>query len=64
MGRRKGKDCKYVCLLSLVDGGRRYRCCVKFDGFMLKHWRCVGKDHPDCPGFEKVERKKPKRKDS
>lgn len=31
---------------------RRVTWCCKErgqSGFMLKHWKCVGKDHPDCP---------------
>ena len=23
--------------------------CRKRHGFMLKHWRCLGLQHPDCP---------------
>ena len=34
------------------DGVRSKRvtwCCRERHGFMLSHWKCVGKDHPDCP---------------
>ena len=46
---KKGHKCKHLYLLQIRKGGRRYRCCDRLGGFMLKHWRCVGDDSAECP---------------
>lgn len=54
---KKGEGCKnlYTVQTPAVHGEghnkAKHRCCEKLGGFMLKNWRCVGKDSPDCPGF-------------
>jgi len=54
--RQKQKDhdtCKHGRLLQCSPYGaaRKHRVCSLLNGFMLKHWRCVGKDSAECPGY-------------
>lgn len=46
-----GEGCKRLIKATLGDGTRKYRVCAARHGFLLKQWRCVGQDSPDCPGF-------------
>jgi len=46
---KKSDDCEHLYRLRLNEAKRTYRCCRKRVGVLLKTWRCVGKDNPDCP---------------
>ena len=60
---KKGEGCKHLYYFLIgghtgapfTDGKRnpprKWRCCAKRAGFMLKMWRCLGKDSPQCPGY-------------
>lgn len=53
MARPKGEGCPHLYTTALNASvqtyNRRYRCCTLRGGFMLKMWRCVGEDDPECP---------------
>lgn len=54
----KGRGCKNIWLLRTHDqygtpSQRRIRCCTERSGFMIKDWRCVGFDSPECPNNKK-----------
>ena len=47
-------DCRklYACRVTGKTGTPSQRvtwCCTERHGFMLKHWKCVGLGHRDCP---------------
>jgi len=46
---KKGEGCENLYLLRICDGKRLHRCCRELGGFMLKHWRCVGRESKECP---------------
>ena len=46
---KKGEGCENLYLRIFGGNPRKYRCCRKLDGFMLKHYKCLGRDHKDCP---------------
>lgn len=59
---KKGEGCVNLCLRStpavnhetgngMTQNRRKHRLCSKRGGFMLSHWKCVGRDNPGCPGF-------------
>ena len=47
--KMKKYKCPHGVWIKLNDGKRRYWCCRKLTGFMLKHWRCVSPQNPNCP---------------
>ena len=45
---KDGHECEHLYLLRL-RGTRNYKCCDLSSGFLLSHWRCVGRQSPECP---------------